>query len=424
MNVANTVDNTGPIPDIVVLGAGIIGVCVALALQRDGLNVTLVDRDKPGNGCSFGNAGLLHAGGCIPLATPSSLRQLPAMLMDPHGALRISWNHLPALMPWLLRMLGQAHPKEVSHNIDALLALLSRARLAYESLLNQTGLNHLVRSGGELYVYRRLAAFNSAQWEMDVRGEKGITVQNLDAEQLRALEPELATEYQYGHYLPDSALVVSPHSLVQKLADYFVRLGGVLQQSDVLSVRAIKPGGAVLQTSHGVLHTSRLVLSAGAWSGRFARQLGTPIPLESWRGYHVMLPHNNLNIGRVVVDGERHIAISPMAEGTRVVGYVELAGLKTPPRPERFRSLAACAHQMYPTMPDSVISTWMGHRPGTPDSLPVIGPLPHNPSIYYAFGHGQLGLTLAAVSGQLVADLVTGRAGAIDPLPYRTERFQ
>lgn len=406
-----------------VLGAGIVGACVALALQRDGHKVTLIDCQEPGHGCSFGNAGLLHSGGCVPLASPGSLRQLPAMLADPQGALRISWAHLPVLLPWLLRFLGQARADRVQHNVRALQALLRHARPAYAELLRDAGLRELVRPGGELYVYRGEASFRAAQWEMQLRREQGVPVHDLGADEVHALEPALAPAYRHGHYLPDSDYVLSPAGLVQGLVTHFSRQGGKVLRREVRQARPHESGGAMLHTDQGPLHASGLVLCCGAWSGRLAEQLGTRVPLESWRGHHIMVGGEAPPLGRVVVDGDKHIAVTPMAQGMRVAGYLEMAGLERPAHPRRGGMLLALARDMLPGFPDTVTSTWMGHRPGTPDSLPVIGPEPRCKNVYYAFGHGQLGLTFGAVTGRLLADLVAGRQGVIDPRPYRAGRF-
>ncbi|MBV6273122.1 FAD-dependent oxidoreductase [Alcaligenaceae bacterium CGII-47] len=408
---------------VIVAGAGIIGVCTALALQRDGLRVTLVDREAPGMGCSYGNAGLLHAGGCIPLATPDSLKKLPSMLMDPEGALRIAWRHLPALSPWLLRMAAQARPDRVAHNIRALHALLKPARHLYDKLFRQTGLQHLIRSGGELHLYRHQASMQAAQWGMGVLREKGITVQDLDAASIRELEPALDKAFQHAHFLPDSDMITSPHQLTQGLANYFAQQGGTVLRGEIRSVRPNPSGGTDLQVDGQTLHASSLVLSTGAWSGQLTQQLGVRVPLQSWRGYHIMLPRGDLSLRRVVVDSDHHVAVSPMVDGLRVIGYLEFAGLKAPADSRRSHSLLKSAQRLIPDISGQITSAWMGHRPGTPDSLPVIGPLPGHPSVYCAFGHGQLGLTLGATTGQMIADLVAGRQGAIDPTPYRVNRF-
>src|SRR5690606_28785857 len=257
--------------DVVVIGAGIVGLCAALALQKDGLKVTLLDRNEPGLGCSFGNAGLLHAGGLIPMATPGALKSLPSMLLDPEGAVRIAWRHLPSLAPWLLRMAMQARPAQVEHNINALHALLKPSRRLYDALLQETGLQSLVKSGGELYLYRHRASMLGARWEMRVRQDKGIKVEELNAADIRELEPAVADSFQHAHFLPDSDMVTNPAKLSQGLAQYFVNQGGNLLRTEVRELEPDPAGGAHVKTANGALHAPRLVLSAGVWSGKLAR---------------------------------------------------------------------------------------------------------------------------------------------------------
>lgn len=406
-----------------VLGAGIIGVCAALALQRDGHAVTIVDRDEPGHGCSFGNAGIIHTGGCVPMATPGILKAVPKMLLDPDGALVIRWRYLPRLLPWLLKMVAAARPERVKAICRALAPLSLAARNAYLPLLAEAGATGLLRARGELYVYRSKAAFDAEAWAMQVRRGFGIPVEDLDASAIREMEPALSHDYRFAHYQPASAFMVSPLRLVQGLATLFVQKGGTIRRADVRNVRPGNQGGAILDTSVGELNADHLVICAGAFSKPFTASFGVDVPLESWRGYHIMVPATGIPLNGVVADGEMHFGVTPMEDGIRVAGLIELASVDAPPNYARADLFVRLAKRLIPTFPDEPTSRWMGHRPGMPDTLPVIGRAPRHPRVYFAFGHGQLGLTFGAVTGQAVADLASGRRGTIDLTPYAAERF-
>jgi len=408
---------------VIVLGAGIVGICSALALQRDGHAVTVVDRDDPGLGCSFGNAGIIHTGGCVPLATPGILKGVPGMLLDPEGALVIRWRFLPTLLPWLMKMLAASRPKRVEAICQALAPLSTAAKAAYLPLLNEAGAVHLLRPRGELYVYRSRKSFESARWEMEIRRGFGIPVDDLDAAAIREMEPALSPQYRFGHYQPASAYMASPLRLVQSLASLFARNGGKILRSEVRDIEPRDGGGALLRTSTGDIEASRFVLCAGAHSKPFAARFGVDVPLESWRGYHIMVPHGDIGLNGVVADGDLHFGVTPMEDGIRVAGLIELASVDEPPNYARADLFVKLAKQLIPKFPDQPESRWMGHRPGMPDTLPVIAPVPGHGGAWFAFGHGQLGLTFGAVTGQLVSDMVAGRTPRFDIAPYRPGRF-
>jgi len=393
-----------------VLGAGIVGVCSALALQREGHAVTLIDRDEPGKGASFGNAGILHAGGVLPLARPGILAKVPGMLLDPEGALVVRPRYLLRLMPWFAKMVAASGAEAVEQASRALAPLAVGARAAYAPLLREAAAGHLVKERGELYAYRTREGFDSEQEAMEVRKRFGVPCEILDAAALHEMEPALSPEYRYGHYQSASAYVASPLKLVQALAELFVRNGGKLVRQEVRNVRE--------------LAFENLVICAGAFSRPFAAAFGADVPLQTWRGYHIMVPRESVKLNGLVVDGDMHFAVTPMEEGIRVAGLIEFATLEAPPNYARADLFIKLARRLIPSFPSTVESRWMGHRPGTPDSLPVIGRAPGAGNVFFNFGHGTLGLTFAAISAQLLADVVAARRGAIDPAPYRVERFR
>lgn len=410
--------------EFTVLGAGIVGVATALALQRDGHSVRVIDRDEPGRGCSFGNAGIIHTGGCVPMATPGIIKGVPGMLLDPEGALVIRWRYLPRLLPWLFKMLAAARPSRVDEICKALAAFSLNARSAYLPLLKEADAESLMNPRGELYVYRTQAAFDAAAWEMSVRRGFGVPVETLTPEAIRDMEPCLSPEFRFAYYQPASAFMVSPLRLVQTLARLFVSKGGRINQADIRDVRPDGQGGAVLATDKGDVAAPNLAICLGAHSKPFAARFGANVPLESWRGYHIMVPQGDIGLRGVVADGDMHFGVTAMEDGIRVAGLIELASVEAPPNYARADMFVKLAKRMIPKFPDVPASRWMGHRPGMPDTLPVIGRAGAHRNVYFAFGHGQLGLTFGALTGQVVADLVAGRPSGFDLSPYAYERWQ
>lgn len=406
-----------------VLGAGAVGVCTALYLLRNGHPVTLLDRLPPGKGCSFGNAGLIQTGACVPIATPGVLRDVPRMLLDPDGPLVIRWQHLPSLLPYLLGFVLAARARRVEEISVALQAILNHAMEAYRVLLAEAGANDLVRRSGELYVYERQASYDRAKPWHDLRRKRGVEVVDLAPEELRQLEPALAPIFCKGVYLPDSVQTLNPYMVTAALAENFARNGGEIVQEEVREIAMGAGGPTALLTDKGRRKIDHLVVATGAFSKRWARQLAGYLPLDTERGYHLMLPRPNIDLRVPLLSGDYRFGLVPMVDGIRLAGTAELATLDAPPRYARAERLLKIAERMLPGLSGEARTRWMGHRPSTPDSLPVIGRSPRFASVYLAFGHGHLGLTLGAVTGRLIADLASGRIPPLSLAPYDIRRF-
>lgn len=409
--------------DVTVVGAGIVGVCCALYLLRDGHRVTLLDRAQPGQGCSYGNAGHIQAGACIPIATPGVLRQVPGMLLDRNSPLVIRWRHLHTLAPYLWRFVQAARPDRVEHIAHTLCSVLGHAVADYAPLVAMARAESLVRPNGELLVYRSAKAFEAARPMHDFRRSHGVAVQELDAAALQALEPALPPVFQRAALLPTYLRTVDPYRFTQSLFRAFVDGGGQFRQAELQDIRRAPGEGATLVTSEGEWHAPRFVLATGAHAKRWAARLGLRLPLNTERGYHLMLPNPGLQLSRPVSLAEHRVGLIPMPDGLRIVGSAELAALDAPADQERAWRLLRIARQMLPTLDAKGAVPWMGQRPSTPDSLPVIGPAPGFAGAFLAFGHGHLGLTMGAVTGRLVSDLVAQRAPPIDLAPLGAHRF-
>ncbi len=410
--------------EVVVVGAGIVGVCCAAYLQRDGHAVTLLDRDAPGEGTSKGNAGALSPGSCVPLAMPGVFRKVPGWLLDPDGPLTIRARYLPRALPWLIRFSLAASPRRVERIADALRALHRPVFECYEPLVAGAGCAELIRRSGTLVVFRSESAFRESAREWRMRRERGAEVRDLDARAIHELEPALGPQYTHGVLLPEHGYTTDPHRLVKALAARFAAEGGRVARAQVRGLQRNEDATLTVLCEGRGLRAQRVVIAAGAWSGALTRSLGISVPLESQRGYQVTLPEPGIQPRHPVSAAEGRFYATPLEGGLRVAGTVEFAGLEAAPEYRRARRLLEQVRGLYPQVRTEAFTEWMGHRPCLPDSLPVIGSPAGLPGVLLAFGHGHNGMTSGPVTGRLIADLVAGRAPFIDPAPYSPARFQ
>jgi D-amino-acid dehydrogenase len=409
---------------VAVVGAGIVGVSCALHLRRAGHEVTLLDPRPPGTTTSFGNAGGIVTGAVVPNSTPALRRDLPRILFDKDSPVRLRWSYLPRLAPWLLRFLQEGRDARVRQIAGALQPLVSRAYDAHRELIALSGADGIVRPVGWLKVYASKATFAATQYERTIMAANGVRFDVLHGDEVRHLEPALAPRFDRALFQPDSAFVSSPRKLTEAYAAQFTRSGGVVVQE---RVRGIAPdaAGVSLDCEFGYRQFDAVVIAAGAWSKELVRQVGDRVLLDTERGYHLNLDRGDAGDLRhpVVFPDQGGFVLAPMQDGIRLTSGVELAGLDAPPDFSRIRRLVPKAKEALPGLSGQVTRQWMGYRPSTPDSLPVIGRSPRSPHAYYAFGHQHLGLTLAAITGRLVAALVSGKPPEFDISPYRIERF-
>ncbi len=407
---------------VVVIGGGIVGVCCALALRRDGHAVTVLD-PTPGEGASKSNAGFISSGSCVPIATPGIVRRVPKMLLDPLAPLAVRWSYLPWIAPWLVRFVRASAPERVEAASVALNGLTSSARDAYASLVAGSPAARHIHSGGVLYVFQSDASFAGAEWGLDLRRRRGVEFEVLHGADIRDLEPALAPSVRHAVFYRKTQFVPDPRALVLALAEDFTRLGGTVVKETVTDVTVRARGPHAVETTGGRRDAEVLVLAAGAWSKRLAARLGARVPLDTERGYVVTLPRPGAAPKIPVLSGDYSFAITPMETGLRLSGTVELAGLHAPPNYARARKLIDGATRVLGAVDPTDATYAMAFRPSMPDSLPVLGPSPRVPSVFFAFGHGHIGLTCGAVTGQLVAEMVGERPTAIDLAPFRADRF-
>ncbi|MGM3275398.1 NAD(P)/FAD-dependent oxidoreductase [Ralstonia sp. 24A2] len=410
---------------ITVVGAGIVGAACALQLQRDGHQVTLLDQAGIGEGCSFGNAGCLSVASVVPMALPGMLMQVPKWLADPMGPLTVRWPYLPRALPWLLQWVRAGNEAQARATAQPLAHLFGATFPGYHSLLDAAQYDGLIRQTGHLYVWRTLARSPGDLLAQSIRDTTGVRSQALSAAETRELEPTLSPDIQSGLLLPDNGFTCNPERLVKTLAANFVSAGGTVLRRKVLDFAFSEDGPTRLYTDCGTLPVTTLVLCAGAWSMRLgARLTGIRVPLDTERGYHTTLRTPTVQPSRPIMDCERKFIATPLEGGLRIAGTVEIGGLDAPPDYRRADVLQRQGQQLFPGLAFADDSAWMGHRPSLPDSLPVIDRSERYRSVFFAFGHGHLGMTGAPGTARLIADLVAGRAPFIDAGPYSLQRFR
>jgi D-amino-acid dehydrogenase len=417
----------GGTQDIAIIGAGIVGLASALYLQQDGHRVTLFDPSGPGEGATFGNAGCLNGSSVVPMAMPGMLRNVPRWLMDPMGPLAIRWRYLPTIAPWLLRFVRAGREERVREQARALRALLAPTLDCYVPLVKAAGAEHLLHKVGHLTVYKSEDAFAKDRAGALLREANGVEVESLSFDELRQIEPELSRDYIRGRFIGETGHVGDPHRLAQLFAEAVTRQGGQVVRQRVLGF-AFDDGRVVGLRSEARTHRAdRILVAAGAWSKPFAAALGDAVPLDTERGYHIVLKDPEAMPRHPVGDGAGKFMATPMEMGLRLAGTVEFAGLDAPPDWRRAEILVPQLHAMFPKLPARVpperLTRWMGFRPSLPDSLPVIGPASRHPNVVYAFGHGHVGLAGGSMTGHVVAALLGGRPPPIDMAPFRVTRF-
>lgn len=405
------------------IGAGIVGVCSALWLQRDGHRVTLLDRQGPGEGASFGNAGVFAVESVLPVALPGTLARVPGMLADPLGPLALRWGYLPRLAPWLLRFVAASRPRRVEEIAQAMAALLEGCLDDYLPLLADAGLAETVVRRGWIGAYLDPAKLAAGRRAVELQRAHGVTVEELGAEALRQMEPALTRELAGGFYYPEVAHSLDSYGTVVGLARRFAETGGTIRREEVRRLQVEEGRVVAVETDRGREPCEAVVVAAGAWSRRLAAGVGASVPLDTERGYHLTIAEPGVQLSRPVYSSDFGMACTPMSAGLRLAGTVELGGLEAPPDWRRAEVLATRGSRLFPGLRSEGASRWMGFRPSLPDSMPVLGAAPRVPNAILAFGHGHLGLTLGARTGRLVAELVGQRPPSLDLSPYRPDRF-
>jgi len=415
---------------VAVIGAGIVGAACALELLRDGNRVTIIEPGEPGGeqAASYGNGTLLNPSSVIPMSTPGIWKKVPGYLRDPLGPLAIRWRYLPRLVPWLRRFVtAGSTPEKLATIARALQPLLAEAPTRHRALAEEAGVGDLITRQGVLFAYPDRAAFEAEAMSWRIRRENGTRWLELDEDELRQREPTLSRHYKFALLVEENGQCRDPGAYVAALIRHAVASGATLRRARATGFRIENRQLRAVLTDTGEVAADNAVIAAGAYSKQLAAAAGDRVPLETERGYHVVISDPGVAPRYPVMPSDGKMAFAMTPAGLRIGGQVELAGLEAAPNWKRADVLLAFVRKVYPDVPADLpperIRLWMGHRPSMPDGLPCLGPASGSGDIVHAFGHGHVGLTAGATTGKIVADIVAGRPVSLDLTPYAARRF-
>tara|TARA_B100001250_G_scaffold308355_1_gene270256 strand:- start:2550 stop:3797 length:1248 start_codon:yes stop_codon:yes gene_type:complete len=408
---------------IAIIGAGIQGICAALFLQKKGFDVTLFDRDEPGNAASYGNAGHFSPYASLQLNRTDILTDVPAMLLSSRGPLALKWNYIHKMIPWFTRFIFNSSKKKMMHTAKYMHQILDLSLDAFDELFQDIDLDGLVGNKGIIYVWEK-KGLKSRELEINIRKELGIDQQILNPKEIHDLEPNIKPFYHGGVFYKYARHARNPKKILIKLFEKFTTKGGKFLKLNIqnLDFDEKKP---VLRSNAQRFICDKLIIACGAFSKQLTDQLHEKIPLDTERGYHIHFKNYENLLSRPVVWSDRGFGITPMEQGLRVVGTVEFGGLNNPLSKSRVKNLIINAKDMLNGIPkeEDHEDEWLGFRPTLPDFLPVIGPSKNYENVYYSFGHHHLGWTLGAISGKIISRMIAKEKTNLELQPYSSLRF-
>ncbi|CUJ99327.1 D-amino acid dehydrogenase small subunit [Ruegeria denitrificans] len=408
---------------VVVIGAGVIGITTALELQRRGHSVLVLDREGVAAQASAGNAGAFAFSEVEPLATPGIMRKAPKWLLDPLGPLSIPPSYALKIAPWIFRFWRASRPGSYQNHLGAQASLMEHAAAALTRLIADVDGEPMMQRDGQMQLYESQAEFRASLPAWELRRQHGIEFELLESRAAIAeKQPGLSPRFTHAGFTPNWMNTVDPRKWVEYLAQNFRDRGGRVETQDTLALTSAE-GGVQITIADGEINADKVVLCAGAWSHHLARTLGDHIPLETERGYNTTFPAGAFDLRMPLTFSGHGFVATRINGGVRIGGAVELGGLSLPPNYKRADALLKKAVQFLPGLNTEGGTQWMGFRPSLPDSLPVIGASPNAPDVIYAFGHGHLGLTQSAGTAELVGALIDGLPPQISLTPFSATRF-
>jgi D-amino-acid dehydrogenase len=411
--------------DVLVLGAGMVGVGAALHLQKRGRDVILVDKhERAGEETSYGNGGLIESGSVFPYMFPRDRKEILRYAMNRAPQVRYQFSDLPAFLPWLVRYFIASAPERAHRSAMAVMPLIRASLIEHEALIAEAGVPELLRRSGWIKMFRRDATLAGAVWDFERARQYGVQGDVLDSKALLEREPHLAGEFAGAIHFTEPGFVVDPGGLAKAYAALFQRKGGRFVVADANTLQQDAGGRWRVATSDGAVSGREAVVALGPWADLVFRPLGYSIPLNVKRGYHLHLkPRGNAVLNRPVLDSDLGYVLAPMNRGIRLATGAEFALRDAPPTPIQLQRALPRARALFPLGDAVDAKPWMGARPCLPDMLPVIGKAPRHAGLWFDFGHHHHGLTLGPVTGRLLAELMTGETPFADPKPFAVERF-
>lgn len=407
---------------IIVIGAGMCGVSTAIWLQRSGHDVILMDKGAPGMAASYGNAGLLAQWAVAPVTSPSLWRDAPKLLLDPNSPLFMKWAYFPKLLPWLSKYLSHANDAATRRIVTNLIPILTDAVEQHKSLVRGTALEAWICDSKLSYAYKSKANFDADAYAWSMKKQAGFEPVLITGADVQDCEPILSADVQCLAVLEGQGHITNPGQYITELANHFVKSGGKFIQAQVLDLQKVDGRIAQIETDQGTFECSRAVITAGIWSKELMKKLGLKVPLETERGYHVIFENPSQMPKNPMMITFGKFAATPMQMGLRCAGTVELGDHYAGPSKAPIQLLRRYAATVFPDMTYTNTQEWMGFRPSTPDSVPLIGEL-GNSGIYTGFGHQHVGLTAGPKTGRLIAQMIDGNSPNIDMSPYAPERY-
>ncbi len=409
--------------EIMVMGAGIVGISTALALQKRGQHVVLMDRNEPAKGASFGNAGMIHGEAVFPLAFPRNILELAKFGLNQSPALHYHLRALPALAPFLYHYWKNSAPEQHRKIAHSYAALTLNSRAAHETLIPDAKADHLIRDDGCYLVFRSEKEAKPGIEEAELsKTLYGVDYTLLEKDDFAKVEPS-TTGITHALHWHDSLTVTDPYALTKSYYDLFIERGGQFVRADAHEIFS-KPTGWQLQAQSETIDAEQLVVCLGARSNQFTRSLGLNFPLAAKRGYHAHFKTNEHKpLNNTLIDHVRGYSLAPMQQGIRLATGIEFANIDAPPSPAQVPRAIKSAQEYFPLGERIKEDIWMGERPCLPDMLPIIGPAPDRNDLWLGFGHGHQGFTMGPVTGELLAQMMLGEETQIDPTPYSAARF-
>ena len=407
--------------EIVVVGAGIVGICSAYFLQKSGFKVTIIDKEDPGSMTSFGHACTFADYASIPVNSPSLLGQIPSMLFKRDSPLAIDFFYLIRNLPWALKFLKNCRQDKVEEIAKSLANFLKHSQLSYDEIFKEVKVSEYIKNEENIYLFDSKKAYDDYKYATLIRKNNNVEVIELNKNQIFDLEPNLAPVYYSGQLFVGSRHTTNPLAISNKIFQSFLSKGGIYIKDNVKNVKQ-KNNSVEVILENKKIEYDEMILCAGAWSNLIANMVGENFPLDTERGYHVLFETNKQLINRPVAWSESGFYLIQIEDGIRAAGTVEIAGLNKPPNNKRTKMIEKQARKILPQL-GKVKSTWMGRRPTLPDAMPIIGRSIKNKNILYAFGHQHIGWTLAAVTGKTIDSLVKGSPPNIDISSFNPSRF-
>ena len=416
--------STGNCSSVGIVGAGIQGVCIGLQLLKKNIPTTIFDRNhpnEPGMRASYGNAGHFSPYAVLQLNRPDVLYDVPKMILSSFGPLALKWNYIPKMLPWVFHYLKNCNKKSMLHTAKYMHQILNLSMSAYEEIFQEIDTSNLLEQKGIIYIWTN-KNIKSRELEIKVRNDLGVKQKILNTKEILDLEPNLKPVFSGGCYYDYASHARDPHGILKKIFELFIQKGGKFIKEDVQYLKQLDKNQTLIKTETKEYKFEKAVVACGAFSKKLTDQLGEKIPLDTERGYHVHFKGMAKLISRPVIFLDRGFGMTPMNQGLRAVGTVELGGLENPLSKKRIQYVVNCAKELLPQLKEHE-DEWLGFRPTLPDFLPVIGPSKNNENIIYAFGHQHLGWTLGAITGKIVSGILANEKTNLDLSAYSSSRF-